>query len=89
VSVNYGTTVLPYLEWRMDWDATLLPKGYNERKGGVIHVEDGGAVVMIPVKTGCTALVTTNCVVSFGYSPNKLTYTIIFRTPTNGGTRGF
>jgi hypothetical protein len=89
VSVNYGTAVLPYLEWRMDWDATLLPKGYNERKGGVVHVEDNGRVVVIPVKTACTASVTTNCVVSFGYSPDKLTYTIIFRTPSNGGTRGF
>jgi hypothetical protein len=89
VSVNYGTAVLPYLEWRMDWDASLLPKGYNERKGGVVHVEDGGAAVVIPVRTACTASVVTNCVVSFEYSPDKLTYTIIFRTPTNGGTRGF
>jgi hypothetical protein len=89
VSVNYGNLVAPYLEWTMDWAAASLPKGYNERKGGVVHVEDGGAVVVIPVKTGCSASVTTNCVVSFGYSPDKLIYTIIFRTPTNGGTRGF
>jgi hypothetical protein len=89
VSVNYGNVVTPYLEWRMDWDATLLPKGYNERKGGVIHVEDSGAKVVIPVKTACTTPAATNCVVSFGYSPDKLTYTIVFRTPANGGTRGF
>jgi len=89
VSVNYGNVVTPYLEWRMDWDAALLPKGYNERKGGVVHVEDDGTKVVIPVKTGCTTPTATNCVVSFGYSPDKLTYTIIFRTPSNGGTRGF
>jgi hypothetical protein len=90
VSVNYGNAVLPYLEWRMDWDATLLPKGYNERKGGVVHVQDDGTKVVIPVKNLCSANVLTNCVVpGFGYSPDKLTYTIVFRTPTNGGTRGF
>jgi len=88
VSVNYGSVVTPYLEWRMEWDATLLPKGYNERKGGVVHVEDTGKKVVIPVKTACTATVATNCVVSYGYSPDKLTYSIVFRTPSNGGTRG-
>jgi hypothetical protein len=88
VSVNYGSVVTPYLEWRMDWDATLLPKGYNERKGGVVHVEDGGTKVVIPVKTACTATVVTDCVVSYGYSPDKLTYSIVFRTLSNGGTRG-
>ena len=89
VSVNYGNDVLPYLEWRMDWDVAVLPKAYNERKGGIVHVEDSGHTVVIPVKTVCTALLTTNCVVSFGYSPDKLTYSIVFRTRSNGGTRGF
>jgi hypothetical protein len=28
-------------------------------------------------------------VVSFGYSPDKLVYSIVFRTLSNGGTRGF
>jgi hypothetical protein len=93
VSVNYGDTVTnaatPYLEWTMVWDATLLPKGYNERKGGVVHVEDDGTKVVIPVKTSCTAAVPTNCVSKFEYSLDKLTYTITFRTASNGGTRGF
>jgi hypothetical protein len=89
VSVNYGNVVVPFLEWQMDWDATLLPKGYNERKGGVVHVEDGGTKVVISVKTLCTASDPTDCVVSYGYSPDKSTYSIVFRTLSNGGTRGF
>jgi hypothetical protein len=88
VSVNYGTAVTPYLEWKMEWDVALLPKGYNERKGGVVHVEDGGKKVVIPVKTACTTTTPTDCVVSFGYSPDKSTYSIVFRTLSNGGTRG-
>jgi hypothetical protein len=89
VSVNYGSTVTPYLEWKMEWDATLLPKSYNERKGGVVHRLDDGTLVVIPVRTLCSAKVTTDCVVSFGYSPDKLVYSIVFRTLSNGGTRGF
>jgi hypothetical protein len=88
-SVNYGNLVTPYLEWRMDWDVSVLPKSYNEKKGGVIHLLDNGTFVVIPVKTACSTRVTTNCVVSYGYSADGLTYSIVFRTPTNGSTRGF
>lgn len=87
--VNYGNAVTPYLEWRIEWSVSLLPKSYNEKKGGVIHREDGGRIVVIPVRQACTGAVTTNCVVSNGYNADKTVYSIVFRTPTNGGARGF
>jgi hypothetical protein len=87
--VNYGNTITPYLEWRMDWSVALLPRSYNERKGGVIHREDDGTFTVIPVRRLCSATVATDCVVSFGYNADKTIYSIVFRTPDNGGTRGF
>ena len=85
--MGLGRAALP--EEIAAWDVSVLPKSYNERKGGVVHLLDNGTSVVIPVKTLCSTRVTTNCVVSYGYSADGLTYSIVFRTPTNGSTRGF
>jgi hypothetical protein len=88
VNVADGTGVTPFLTWQIHWDASLLPRGFNPVKAGVVHVLDNGKVVVIPIKKNtCSATKTTDCVV--GYVLTKEYFELTLQTATNGGMRGW
>lgn len=78
------------LVWSITWNNALLPNGFNVKKAGVLHFEDDGDIVTIANTNAgrCGANPNkTNCIVSF--VEGDTTTTVVFRTPSNGGVKGF
>jgi hypothetical protein len=84
-----GATITPYLTWTIRWDASVLPRGFNPTKAGVVHILDNGKLVTIfnTKKNVCTATRTLDCVVSATLTSTY--FQIVVQTATNGGMRGF
>ena len=102
-AVNRGATISPYLEWKTSavWDNrgyALQSSGtIPAAPTGVVHcIPNGtGGYVVEVLKSPCSTTLTTNCIVKIttqiqgkkGALDVLVTYTVTFRTPTNGLTK--
>ncbi|HET7026745.1 MAG TPA: hypothetical protein VFI28_03535 [Candidatus Limnocylindrales bacterium] len=87
-NVAGGSVVSPYLTWVLRWDASVLPRGFNPKQAGVVHVLDGGQKVVISVKkNACTTARPIDCIAD--YTLTGTYFEIVVRTASNGGMKGW